>query len=139
MKRNFSGSILALLLLAVIAMKQVALGFCLCETSYFFESCECHESGCDLGPCHQSHDEETPEAPAPCDDCEITFSLDTGAYFWSSPSEPHQDVESEDLTPQLAHDLHLPSFSVLVREHTSPRGSPPTARALYLRHQSFRL
>lgn len=141
MRRNFTGSSLALLLFAVIAMKQVALGFCLCEAAYFVDSCECHELAaadvCEAG-CGGDHHEDSEEAPAPCDDCATSVSLDTGDFLWTPLDDLSPDIEVSDLPAPFT------SFKAVLghsfQSTITPRGPPPPdSCALFLRHQSLRL
>jgi len=141
MRRNFTGSSLACLLFAVIAMKQVALGFCLCDASYFVDSCECHEATpadvCQAGCCGDHH-EDSEEAPAPCDDCETSISLDTGDFLWAPLDDLSPNIEVSDLPAPLTSFKAVLGHSL--QSTVSPRGSPPPdSCALFLRYQSLRL
>lgn len=80
MFRRLSSCLLIAFLTVLVGVKDLALGFCLCEETLFigqnpcsqttsFECCSCCET----------------EAPAelPCDDCVVKVQLEVEDYLWS--------------------------------------------------------
>jgi hypothetical protein len=139
--RTFTGSTLATVLITLIAVKHLALGFCLCNEELFITECPC---SCFAEPAEPPCccEEETPEecpAEAPCDECIVAISLDTGDFLWSADAfDPAQQTGTPVATPEtlFLSTLHTSNFAAIC---APIRGSPPSGPPLFLRTTVLRL
>ena len=138
MTRNFTGSTLAAVLITLIAVKHLALGFCLCNEEIFVAECHC----C----CFDEHTEtpccaEEEDAPAeePCNDCIVAISLDAGDFLWTADAFDPSQQRGTDIAPPetpFLSNLHANEFATL---GAPIRGSPPGGPPVFLRTTVLRL
>ena len=80
MIHQFTALILSCLMLVVSATSQVGLRFCLCEQKIFFGECPCDiVSPADevaTHSCCESCNDVVTTSEVPCDDCDLTISID---------------------------------------------------------------
>lgn len=122
--RKLTGSTFAVVLIAIIAVKHVALGFCLCTSEFFVAECPCT---CELSPAETCCPCEQEKAPAkePCNDCTIPISLDVGDFLWSADAFLPGAQATLDLSAPVADSRkHLAPTRVIVLRQPI-RGSPP--------------
>ena len=129
---------MAVALITLIAVKHLALGFCLCNEELFVSDCSCCCMEHAAEPSCCSEEEPTP-AEDPCRDCIIAISLDAGDFLWSAntfdPAPQDVTTVAPPETP-FASNLHANQFAQL-REPI--RGSPPSGPPLFLRSTVLRL
>lgn len=128
MLRRVSASSFALVMVAIIALRIPALGFCLCEHDLIINGGFCCPTAAQPAATPSSHCDCCPEAPvpSPCDDCVVVLSLDPGEFLWTahsfSPAPPHATPVL--LPVGLQDEILLPatpaSLTGLIR------GSPPS-------------
>ena len=123
MPRKLTGSALAIALIAIIAVKHVSLGFCLCKDEFFVSDCPCTCDTTAVESC--SCDEEQEPVNAPCDDCTVPVSLDAGDFLWTADSfSPLDQATTPVALPSACFNDTVQPGCIIGREH-STRGSPP--------------
>ena len=137
MFRKLAGSSLALALIAIVAMKHVALGFCLCQEQIVTNPDTCCQPAEAIQTCCGSEAEEP--TPAPCDDCIIDLEIEVSDFLWSSDEfSPAKEIGTPVAVP--TGDLASIPGRVAVFTTAAPvRGSPPGLPPLYLRQSVLRL
>lgn len=141
MLRRISGSGFAVVLIAIIAFKHAALGFCLCQEQLILSNCDCpHEAPATAPASCGCCEEETAEAqPDPCHDCVVPITIETGDFLWSAASFSPLEQENAPLPPfSLPHHDALAKPCVIAASGPA-RGSPPPGPPLFLRTQVLRL
>lgn len=132
---------MAAVLITLIAVKHLALGFCLCNEELFVTECPC---ACFAEPAEPPccSEEKTPEecpSEGPCDDCIVAISLDAGDFLWNSdafdPGQQGGTTIATAETPYLSS-LHVERISTL---GAPIRGSPPGGPPVFLRTTVLRL
>ena len=124
MPRKLTGSGFAIVLIAIIAVKHVALGFCLCTHEYFVSDCPCTCATLPTSSCCPCEEEESP-AEEPCRDCSVPVSLDVGDFLWAADtfSLPAQTGPDLALAADRFHDQLPPGRILSLKD--SIRGAPP--------------
>jgi hypothetical protein len=137
MIRKLAGSGFAAVLLAIMALKHVALGFCLCQSQITTDPADCCAITAVEPACCCKVDQLPEEAP--CKDCVIELDLEVSEFWWSTDTFAPADQLHEPVSvPSLAQwdtavDSRLNEFDRPVR------GSPPGLPPVYLRHSVLRL
>jgi len=139
MRHSLTGSGLAVLLLVVITMQQVALGFCECARSYFADTCQCQEQIAAGDDCCGGCPSESHGGEPPCEDCQTSVSLDPGDFQWTGHELPEAHFTVALIDLPSPHALMRPSSLPLQGQVASTRGSPPGDVPLFLRDSVFRL
>lgn len=139
MTRTWTGSILAAVLIILIAVKHLALGFCLCNDEIFVTECPC---ACFAAPgdppCNGREREEVP-TESPSDDCIVAISLDAGDFFWNTDTFHPSQQPGNSVGPAEApcvSPLHTGRVDAL---GAPTRGSPPAGLPAFLRTTVLRL
>ena len=102
MFRRLSSFVLIALLTVLIGVKDLALGFCVCEEALFLGHDPCEEKASpSCGDCCQSEESQQ----TPCDDCVIPIKLEVEDYLWSCDSfatAPPLQLVQENVSPAFA-------------------------------------
>lgn len=85
-------------MIAIIALRIPAFGYCLCNEEVFLSSDPCAHQQAESCPCCP---DEAPSPKPDCEDCVLVLSLDPGDFSWSAPTFSP--------APQLAAPIALPS------------------------------
>ena len=138
MTRTFTGSALAFVLIAIIAVKHLALGFCLCQDELYVNECACECAAAEAQVPACCDDEECP-VEEPCNDCMVAISLDTGDFLWNADSfqsaAPSETALAPAETPFVSN-LHTADVASL---GAPVGGSPPGGPPVFLRTTVLRL
>lgn len=137
MLRKLAGSSFAAALIALMVMKHVALGFCLCKSAFITNPDTCCAETSVEQPCGNC---PAPEAPAqdPCKDCIIELELDVEDFVWNAPEFSPAD-QLVTLLPAPSTPLSIVSSSTISTITQPTRGSPPGSPPIYLRQSVLRL
>lgn len=131
-------------MIAIVALRVPALGFCLCQHELILNPGTCCQpsepkpSSCECGEVCQEAPPAT--APEPCRDCVVILSLDFGDFSWTGTQfAPDPQNSSPVLLPGGLHD-EAPHLFQPANAAIPIRGSPPgESTPLYLRTQVLRL
>lgn len=136
MLRKFAGSSFAAALLTLMVMKNVVLGFCLCQDQFIQDrdTC-CAELAAEPACCCEN--EEAP--PVPCKDCIIDLQLEVGDFHWSADAFSPADQVATLLPPPFTAQAEAFLPQTIVAFDHPVRGSPPGSPPLYLRQSVLRL
>lgn len=126
------------MLITLIAVKHLALGFCLCNEEIFVAECPCSCFAEPAAPPCCCEEEEAP-AEAPCDDCIVAISLDAGDFLWSADAFDPAQQDGTDLSPAITPFLATLHADQCARFSAPIRGSPPSGPPLFLRTTVLRL
>ncbi|NNC87766.1 MAG: hypothetical protein HKN82_04810 [Akkermansiaceae bacterium] len=130
--RRWKGSGLALVLVALVALKHAALGFCLCSDQFFLSDCDCSQ----VAPAACACD----DCPAtPCDDCVVVVSVDIDDFLWATDPFAPKEQASIDLAPPATPFADFTRGTALASTAMPIRGSPPGTPPLYLLTSVLRL
>jgi len=137
MLRKLAGSSLALALIAIVALKHVALGFCLCQAQFITNPATCCAVH-DPAPACCCEEEKIP-ADNPYKDCVVDLEIEVGDFLWNADQFSPADQVG---LPIVLPTLDLPTFALqpqtLAFAHPV-RGSPPGLPPLYIRQSVLRL
>ncbi|MDE0826984.1 MAG: hypothetical protein OSA48_09275 [Akkermansiaceae bacterium] len=137
MLRKLAGSSFAAALIALMVMKHVVLGFCLCQSAFVANPATC---------CNEHSLEQscaccaTPETPAeePCKDCVIDLHLDVEDFVWNADEFTPAD-QLVALLPAPSIPLSFATASSISTITKPVRGPPPGRVPIYLRQSVLRL
>ena len=129
---------MAVVLITLIAVKHLALGFCLCNEELFVTECHCScFAAPTAAPC--GCEEEAPPAEQPCNDCIVAISLDAGDFLWTADAFDPAQQKGTDLSPTTTPFLSTLHADNCIRLSAPIRGSPPGGPPLFLRTTVLRL
>ncbi|MDA0767089.1 MAG: hypothetical protein O3A92_09745 [Verrucomicrobia bacterium] len=137
MLRKLAGSGFAFALIAIVALKHVALGFCLCQAQFITnpDTC-CAKHAAEPSCCCEV---EAPPADDPCKDCAVDLEIEVGDFLWDAD---HFSPPDQAGLPMVVPTLDLPTFALqpqtLAFAHPV-RSSPPGLPPLYIRQSVLRL
>lgn len=137
MLRKLAGSGFALALIAIVAMKHVALGFCLCQAQVVTNPSTCCTEHDPVPVC--CCDETEKPATDPCKDCVVELELEVGDFLWSTDEFTPADEIGTPIVVPTGDLATIPGRPVELTAHAPVRGSPPGLPPLYLRQSVLRL
>lgn len=128
MFRQASSLTLIVLLTILVGVKDLALGFCVCEKTLFLGKDPCSESDAEASCCS---DCEAVEEPCD-DDCSVPIQLEISDYLWSSDAHVAQGQGTEVAKIAKAAFSRQEEHSLVVRSLPFPsqKRPPPSGRQL---------
>lgn len=139
MFRRFAGSSFAAALLAIMVMKHVVLGFCLCQEQFVTHDDKATCCTIIVTTLSCGGDEDESPAADPCKDCVVDIQLEVNDFLWDGDEfSPANEMGAPLAVP--VSPFHSMEASGLVRTLRPPmRGPPPGTPPLDLRTRVLRL
>lgn len=134
MFRRVSSLVLISLLTILVGVKDLALGFCLCEESLFLGKDPCSAVLDDHSRCTTCCSEKE----EPCDDCVVPVQLEVEDYLWANDSHLFQapPLSEPEVTPSTRERFLSPPTKSYPPAFEPP---PPLGRDLLIRQRRLLL